>query len=77
MSIEEGKLTPFPISKRRRLITEDEAIVIIEICPVCTLSDDGDLMVFCEICHRWYHKRCVPPFDEDNEGDDWIFEKCS
>ena len=54
--LEEGKLTPFPISKRRRLITEDEATVMIEICPVCILSDDGDMMVFCEICHRWYHK---------------------
>ena len=75
--LEEGKLTPFPISKRRRLITEDEATVMIEICPVCILSDDGDMMVFCEICHRWYHKRCVPPFNKDNEGDDWTCEKCS
>ena len=75
--LEVGKLTPFPTSKRRRLITEDEAIVIVEICPVCMLSDDGDMMVFCEICRRWYHQRCAPQFDEDNEGDDWICEKCT
>ena len=33
------------------------------------------MMVFCEICDRWYHKRCAPQFDEDDEGNDWICEK--
>ena len=40
--LEAGKLTLFPISKRHRLITEDEATVMVEICLICELSDDED-----------------------------------
>ena len=50
-------LSQFPTLKTRRLI-----------CPVCMLLDDGELMVHCEACKRWFHKTCVAEFDEAITG---------
>jgi len=43
----------------------------ISICPVCLKPDDGEIMVLCEVCKEWFHKECVPSFNENNNND-WI-----
>ena len=71
--IENSHFTTFPVVKKRRLSTDDCCTHVIEICPVCLLSDNGTVMVLCEKCNRWYHKECVQSFSEENE---WICIKC-
>jgi len=71
--MENLSFSTFPLSKKRRLSSDECSVHVIEICPICLLSDNGTLMVLCEQCSRWYHKDCVPSFSEDDE---WICAKC-
>ena len=71
--MENISFSTFPVAKKRRLSCDDFSVHVIEICPICLLSDNGTLMVLCEQCSRWYHKECVPSFSEDDE---WICVKC-
>ena len=76
MCLERGYFTTFPlVNKNRRLTSQDSLVHIIEICPVCHLSDDGNLMVSCDTCKRWFHQDCLhlPIFNED---DDWKCVDC-
>ena len=73
---ENKKLTSFPISKKRRLTTTHASIVTITICPICKETDTGSLMVFCESCKQWFHKECVPPFDENDDDCNWMCPGC-
>ena len=73
---ENKKLTLFPISKQRRLTITHVSIVTITICPICKETDTGSLMVFCESCKQWFHKECVPPFDENDDDFNWMCPGC-
>ena len=73
---ENKKLTLFPIAKKRRLTTTYTSIVIITVCPICKETDTGSLMVFCETCENWFHKECVPPFDENDNEFNWMCPGC-
>jgi len=46
--LEQSKLTLFPTLKKRRLSTEDLVTETVELCPLCMLPDDGEMMVYCE-----------------------------
>jgi len=76
MCLEREYFTTFPvISKNHRLTTEDKLVLVIELCPICHLSDDGNLMVSCNSCKRWFHWDYlhVPIINED---DDWKCVDC-
>ena len=62
MCLEQKMLSQFPTLKTRRLT------VTVELCPVCALPDDGELMVYCEACKRWFHKTCAAEFDEGDKS---------
>ena len=74
--LEKGSLTEFPTLRSRRLSNTKlvTSTIIIEICPICLKSDHGDLMVACELCKKWFHKECVPPFSGNI---DWICSICT
>ena len=72
--MEDSRFSTFPVARKRRLRCDNFSVHTIEICPICLLSDDGTIMVLCEQCSRWYHKRCVPSFTDNN--DEWICVKC-
>ena len=76
MCLEQKILSQFPTLKTRRLITEDVLTVTVELCPVCMLPDDGELMVYCEACKRWFHKTCVAEFDEGDKSSNWLCANC-
>ena len=73
---ENKRLTLFPIAKKRRLATTHTSIVTITVCPICKGADTGSLMVFCETCEKWFHKECVPPFDESDDEFNWMCPGC-
>ena len=58
MCLEQKMLSQFPTLKTRWLINEDVLTVTVELCPVCKLPDDGELMVYCKVCEKWFHKNC-------------------
>lgn len=58
MCLEQKILSQFPTLKTRRLITEDVLTVTVELCPVCMLPDDGELMVYCEVCEMVSQNLC-------------------
>ena len=64
---ESKHFTSFPSLKKQRIKSEHMPVVI-TICPICKEMDTATLMVHCEECTKWYHKECVPPFDEDDTG---------
>ena len=72
---ESKHFTSFPSSKKRRIKSEHIPVVI-TICPSCKVMDTGTLMVHCEECTKWYHKECVPPFDEDDDDFNWLCPGC-
>ena len=66
-SLQNGKVSPFPIYKTRRVATR---VLKEEQCPVyctcsCRMPDNGeDAMICCDKCDEWLHYRClqsVPP----------------
>ena len=71
--MENLSFSTFPVAKKYQLSCDDCSVYVIEICPICLLSDNGSLMVLCEQCSTWYHKEYVPSFSEDDE---WICVKC-
>lgn len=75
--LEQNKLTLFPTLKKRRLSTEDLVTETVELCPVCMLPDDGEMMVYCEECHKWFHNTCVAEFDAADSGNNWLCSKCT
>ena len=77
MCLEQKKLTQFPALKTRQLIKEDVLTVQIELCPVCMFPDDGELMVYCKMCEKWYHKNCVAEFDETDKNNNWFCANCN
>ena len=73
---ENKRLSLFPIAKKRRLTTTYTSVVTITVCPICKGADTGSLMVFCETCEKWFHKECVPPFDESDDEFNWMCPEC-
>lgn len=73
---ENKRLILLPIAKKRRLTTTYTSVVTITVCPICKGADTGSLMVFCETCEKWFHKECVPPFDENDNEFNWMCPGC-
>ena len=74
--LEQKMLSQFPTLKTCRLINEDVLTVTVELCPVCKFPDDGELMVYCEVCKKWFHKNCVAEFDEGDKSNNWLCVNC-
>ena len=70
--LENRKMELFPIISKCRL-TKPPYTTTIFFCPVCHKADDGNSMVQCEACDDWFHKDCVPPYDDK---DSWYCKSC-
>lgn len=49
------------------------------VCPICTSGDDGQELVQCDDCHRWFHAECIGVEDLaqlGNEEDPWYCREC-
>ena len=72
--LKSGTMVPFPVKKHRRPANR---IANIETCEVhcdCRMPFEGETMVCCDQCDRWYHENCtnVPICSESA----WFCQHC-
>ena len=71
--LENNLLTPFPKTKGNVLYSLEEGMKLHVYC-VCQLPDIYDEeMILCDVCSKWFHKRCVAVIDAHLE---WICPNC-
>ena len=66
------KLELFLIAKNLKR-SKGSKVVTIYVCMICKKVDDGTVMVECETCKHWFHKRCT---DYDDKDDNWHCTAC-
>ncbi len=81
--LQKGKLSPFPIVKRRRVPLGKRFTgkpTILDIYCTCRMPDRKDVpMVECSGCSSWFHFACVQleVSDQNNINDmEWLCESC-
>ena len=76
----DGKLTPFPLIKRRRCKDHVKSSQRIQLYCICRMPEDPQLnMIECTNCKHWYHIRCVSVSKKAvlNANVDWFCKQCS
>ena len=70
---------PFPLLSTKSAMTQPMKILstdVLEVFCVCCLSDDGNVMVVCMKCGKWFHKNCTKLRAMSNEEVETIDWKC-
>ena len=62
--LEKKVMKEFPVKRKKRVEEKILKILTICLCPICRGPDDGSEMIACDTCDKWYHKRCVPEYDQ-------------
>ena len=71
---ERKMMSAFPVQRKKRVHNKVLERVTIFLCPVCQRPDDGNKMIECDCCEKWYHKSCVP---KHNPDDAWKCPSCA
>lgn len=70
-----GKVSTFPVLKRRRPSSRVLKVESFDIYCYCRMPDDGNVMVCCDQCNEWYHHKCAK--GTENLSDvSWYCSKC-
>ena len=72
LCMEAGKITPFPVCKKRRpansVYCSKECLVYCK----CRMPDYGQLMISCSQCNGWFHRECITETIAD-DIESWIY----
>ena len=73
--LEEGELTPFPMSASSHVKRANSENIVIPVNCQCQRPDSREEMVACDSCDKWYHFSCVnievaPPGE-------WFCDNCN
>ena len=80
--LEQKDPRPFPLDPSKRQARSPKILdtQTLRIYCVCRLPDNGNLMVMCIKCHKWFHKSCTDVRDKsasDLKKIDWNCISCS
>ncbi len=74
--LQEQIFTPFPVLDTRSKRPEKVNIKDIYVYCVCLMPDTYGDMVQCDICHKWFHIKCVGILTLPNTDDKWCCSSC-
>lgn len=73
---EKNEISPFPaILKKRKILKREQKSETFKVYCYCRLPDNGDEMICCDRCDRWYHLSCTNS-SVINTADHWYCLKC-
>lgn len=57
--LEEEDPKPFPMKHQEARYPKVLKSITVDVFCSCRLPNDGNTMVFCSLCKKWFHKQCT------------------